>query len=83
MTPPSSVTRYPLGPRPDHREKDLRPVLPGFFRFANYSLMVSDALLKETEAGLVPEGDGWFVVNARDVALVAERRVRPVGSVRG
>ncbi len=28
--------------------------------------MVSEAPLKETEAGLVPEGDGWFVVNARD-----------------
>jgi uncharacterized cupin superfamily protein len=28
--------------------------------------MVSEAVLKETEAGLVPEGDGWFVVNARE-----------------
>jgi hypothetical protein len=24
------------------------------------------ATFKETEAGLVPEGEGWFVVNARD-----------------
>jgi uncharacterized cupin superfamily protein len=38
-----------------------------FFRFANYSHMVPEAALNETEAGLVPEGDGWFVVNARDV----------------
>jgi uncharacterized cupin superfamily protein len=27
--------------------------------------MVQEAVLKETEAGLVPEGEGWFVVNAR------------------
>jgi uncharacterized cupin superfamily protein len=28
---------------------------------------VSEAKLEETEHGLVPRGDGWFVVNARDV----------------
>jgi uncharacterized cupin superfamily protein len=28
--------------------------------------MVEQAQLKETEVGLVPEGDGWFVVNARE-----------------
>jgi uncharacterized cupin superfamily protein len=28
--------------------------------------MVGQAKLTETEAGVVPEGDGWFVVNARD-----------------
>jgi uncharacterized cupin superfamily protein len=28
--------------------------------------MVQEAKLKKTEAGLVPEGDGWFVVNARE-----------------
>jgi uncharacterized cupin superfamily protein len=27
---------------------------------------IEEALLRETEAGLVPEGDGWFVVNAAD-----------------
>src|SRR5215211_2440723 len=27
---------------------------------------VPEAPLKPTDAGLVPEGDGWFVVNARD-----------------
>ncbi|HEU0304563.1 MAG TPA: cupin domain-containing protein [Gaiellaceae bacterium] len=27
---------------------------------------VREALLKETDAGLVPEGEGWFVLNARD-----------------
>ena len=42
-------------------------VFARLFRFANYSLMVSEAVLKETEAGLAPEGEGWFVVNARDV----------------
>ncbi len=30
--------------------------------------MVPEATLKETDAGLVPEGDGWFVLNARDAA---------------
>ena len=28
--------------------------------------MVSEARLAQTEAGLVPETEGWFVVNARD-----------------
>ena len=28
--------------------------------------MVDEARLEETENGLVPQGDGWFVVNARD-----------------
>jgi uncharacterized cupin superfamily protein len=28
--------------------------------------MVQEAKLQETEAGLVPEGEGWFVVNARE-----------------
>jgi uncharacterized cupin superfamily protein len=31
----------------------------------------SEAPLVETEAGLVPEGDGWFVVNLGDAAAVA------------
>jgi uncharacterized cupin superfamily protein len=29
--------------------------------------MVPEARLEETEHGLVPKGDGWFVVNARDL----------------
>ena len=29
---------------------------------------VPEAKLKETEAGTVPEGEGWFVLNARDAA---------------
>jgi hypothetical protein len=28
--------------------------------------MVPEAPLRPTEAGLVPEGEGWFVVNARE-----------------
>jgi uncharacterized cupin superfamily protein len=28
--------------------------------------MATEARLAETDAGLVPEGEGWFVVNARD-----------------
>jgi uncharacterized cupin superfamily protein len=30
------------------------------------SAMVPEAKLKETESGLVPEGEGWFVVNTRE-----------------
>jgi uncharacterized cupin superfamily protein len=29
---------------------------------------IPEAQLKETEAGVMPEGSGWFVVNARDAA---------------
>ena len=29
---------------------------------------MKEAELKETEAGLVPEGKGWFVLNLRDAA---------------
>ena len=29
---------------------------------------MAEAPLRETEGGLVPEGDGWFVVNAREAA---------------
>ena len=32
--------------------------------------MVPEATLKQTEAGLIPQGDGWFVLNARDVTWV-------------
>jgi uncharacterized cupin superfamily protein len=28
--------------------------------------MVAEAPVRRTDAGLVPDGDGWFVVNARD-----------------
>jgi hypothetical protein len=28
--------------------------------------MVPEAELEQTEAGLAPKGDGWFVLNARD-----------------
>jgi uncharacterized cupin superfamily protein len=31
---------------------------------------VPEAELRETELGLVPEGDGWFVLNARDATWV-------------
>ena len=32
--------------------------------------MVPEAELKKTEAGLIPQGEGWFVVNARDVSWI-------------
>src|SRR5689334_6006413 len=32
--------------------------------------MVPEAELAETEAGLVPGGEGWFVVNARDARWI-------------
>ena len=38
--------------------------------------MVPEAPLEKTEHGLVPAGDGWFVLNARDCALVLRRRAR-------
>jgi quercetin dioxygenase-like cupin family protein len=31
---------------------------------------VPEGQLKKTELGLVPEGEGWFVVNARDVTWI-------------
>jgi uncharacterized cupin superfamily protein len=31
-----------------------------------FSAVVPEAKLKETEHGLVPEGEGWFVLSARD-----------------
>jgi uncharacterized cupin superfamily protein len=37
--------------------------------------MVSEAPLEQTEHGLVPKGDGWFVLNARE-ARWRERRGR-------
>ena len=31
---------------------------------------VHEAQLKKTQTGLIPQGEGWFVVNARDVSWV-------------
>jgi hypothetical protein len=31
---------------------------------------VPEAQLKKTDAGLIPEGEGWFVLNARDVSWI-------------
>jgi uncharacterized cupin superfamily protein len=31
---------------------------------------VQEAELKKTDAGLIPQGEGWFVVNARDVSWI-------------
>jgi len=33
--------------------------------------MIEEANLVATESGLVPEGDGWFVVNVRDAAWLS------------
>ena len=39
--------------------------------------MVPEAELKKTEFGLVAQGEGWFVVNARDVSWIrSEERGR-------
>jgi quercetin dioxygenase-like cupin family protein len=32
--------------------------------------MVPEAPLEQTEYGLIPQGDGWFVLNARDVSWI-------------
>jgi uncharacterized cupin superfamily protein len=31
---------------------------------------VAEAELKKTDAGLIPQGEGWFVLNARDVSWI-------------
>ena len=31
---------------------------------------VREAQLERTEAGLIPQGEGWFVLNARDVSWI-------------
>jgi len=31
---------------------------------------VSEAQLKKTDAGLIPQGEGWSVLNARDVSWI-------------
>jgi quercetin dioxygenase-like cupin family protein len=31
---------------------------------------VPEAQLKKTDAGLIPQGEGWFVLNARDVSWI-------------
>ena len=31
---------------------------------------VPEATLKKTDLGLVPQGEGWFVLNARDVSWI-------------
>src|SRR4051794_37607298 len=31
---------------------------------------IREAQLKKTEAGLIPQGEGWFVLNARDVSWI-------------
>src|SRR5262245_49302026 len=68
MTPPWYVPCYPryrVSSRPD-------AFFAGFFPRANDSLMsdVREAQFEETPRGLVPKGEGWFVVNARDVTWV-------------
>ena len=45
--------------------------------------MVPEAPLEPTENGLVPKGDGWFVLNARDVALASRRGAWRLRVVRG
>jgi len=32
--------------------------------------LVPQAKLKKTDAGLIPQGEGWFVLNARDVSWI-------------
>ncbi len=44
--------------------------------------MVPEAALEKTEAGLVPAGEGWFVLNARE-ALVRARGPRVCAGLQG
>jgi uncharacterized cupin superfamily protein len=41
-------------------------VLRGVLRYGRLPKMASESRLESTEHGLVPKGDGWFVLNARD-----------------
>src|SRR5215203_4003806 len=54
------------------RALSLRPV--AFARLGRPSRLmtdsVSEAQLKQTDAGLIPQGEGWFVLNARDVSWI-------------
>ena len=33
-------------------------------------MTVPEAELKQTDAGLIPQGEGWFVLNARDASWI-------------
>jgi uncharacterized cupin superfamily protein len=46
-------------------------------------MMVPEAPLEPTENGLVPQGDGWFVLNARDAAWRAAEGRGAYGSFEG
>lgn len=63
---------YPLGPRPDTCSGARWACFSPFFLSANDLLMsdVREAQFQETPLGLVPAGEGWFVVNARDVTWI-------------
>ncbi|HEX2482661.1 MAG TPA: cupin domain-containing protein [Methylomirabilota bacterium] len=45
--------------------------------------MVSEALLKETDEGLMPESDGWYVVNARDARWWRSERLGQSAALEG
>ena len=44
---------------------------------------VLEATLKETDAGLVPEGEGWFVLNARDARWWQSERLGRSAALEG
>jgi uncharacterized cupin superfamily protein len=45
--------------------------------------MVPEARLKETDEGLVPESDGWYVVNARDARWWRNERLGQAAVLEG
>jgi hypothetical protein len=45
-------------------EPDCERVTPG------RSTTVREATLQQTDVGLIPEGEGWFVLNARDASWI-------------
>src|SRR3712207_3402802 len=54
-------------PRPTSGETAKRwPLWGGHARTRRLCAMTPEAPLESTETGLVPQGDGWFVRNARD-----------------
>ena len=45
--------------------------------------MVPEALLKETDEGLMPESDGWYVLNARDARWWRSERLGQSSALEG
>ena len=50
-----------------------RRALPDHCRDPLVTESVPEAQLRKSDAGLIPEGEGWFVLNARDVSWIRSK----------